>query len=146
MRELTPLDPKQEAELPEQIQLIRRFYFQLSEEDKKKLDNPEPAPVIQAQTSETKFCFECGHKIARIAKFCQECGTKQPDTHPSAKPVQSLVKAPTIQEIYSKEKLQQSDELDYFIRAEKARLLKKYDCNTIGEVIQKMEQLIKEKK
>jgi len=146
MIKLTPLDPKIEAELPEQIQLIRKFYFQLSEEDKKKLDNPEPAPVIQAQTSETKFCFECGHKIARIAKFCQECGTKQPDTHPSAKPVQSLVKAPTIQEIYSKENIKKAEELDEFIRSEKARILRKFRCNTIEEAITKMEQLIKDKK
>jgi membrane protease subunit (stomatin/prohibitin family) len=27
---------------------------------------------------ETKFCFNCGKSIARVAKFCPECGTAQP--------------------------------------------------------------------
>jgi membrane protease subunit (stomatin/prohibitin family) len=34
-----------------------------------------PAPVAGA---ETKFCFNCGKPIARVAKFCPECGTAQP--------------------------------------------------------------------
>ena len=33
------------------------------------------APVSGA---ETKFCFNCGKSIARVAKFCPECGTAQP--------------------------------------------------------------------
>ncbi len=33
------------------------------------------APVVGA---ETKFCFNCGKPIARVAKFCPECGTAQP--------------------------------------------------------------------
>ena len=33
------------------------------------------APVAGA---ETKFCFNCGKPIARVAKFCPECGTAQP--------------------------------------------------------------------
>jgi membrane protease subunit (stomatin/prohibitin family) len=33
------------------------------------------APV--APMSDTKFCTNCGHKIARSAKFCPECGTAQ---------------------------------------------------------------------
>lgn len=35
----------------------------------------QPAPAQAA--SETKFCSECGKKIARTAKFCPECGAKQ---------------------------------------------------------------------
>lgn len=35
-----------------------------------------PAPAA-APAGETKFCPECGAKIARSAKFCPECGTKQ---------------------------------------------------------------------
>jgi membrane protease subunit (stomatin/prohibitin family) len=34
------------------------------------------APV--AAGAETKFCFNCGKSIARVAKFCPECGTAQP--------------------------------------------------------------------
>ena len=30
-----------------------------------------------APAGETKFCSECGKKIARSAKFCPECGAKQ---------------------------------------------------------------------
>ena len=33
---------------------------------------PQAAPA-----GETKFCQECGQKIARSAKFCPECGAKQ---------------------------------------------------------------------
>lgn len=35
----------------------------------------QSAPAQAA--SETKFCSECGQKIARSAKFCPECGAKQ---------------------------------------------------------------------
>ena len=35
----------------------------------------EPRPAAGA---ETKFCFNCGKPIARVAKFCPECGTAQP--------------------------------------------------------------------
>jgi membrane protease subunit (stomatin/prohibitin family) len=31
-----------------------------------------------APAAETKFCFNCGSKIPRVAKFCAECGTQQP--------------------------------------------------------------------
>jgi len=31
-----------------------------------------------ATAAETKFCQECGQKIARAAKFCPECGKPQP--------------------------------------------------------------------
>jgi membrane protease subunit (stomatin/prohibitin family) len=39
-----------------------------------------PAPVGTAPVAgaETKFCFNCGKPIARVAKFCPECGTAQP--------------------------------------------------------------------
>lgn len=44
-----------------------------------------PAPVAPvaggggapAAASDTKFCMNCGNKIARAAKFCPECGTAQ---------------------------------------------------------------------
>ena len=50
---------------------------------------PPPAPVAPppvapvagaapAAGAETKFCFNCGKPIARVAKFCPECGTAQP--------------------------------------------------------------------
>ncbi len=51
---------------------------------------PPPAPVAPAPAgtvptgaapvagAETKFCFNCGKPIARVAKFCPECGTAQP--------------------------------------------------------------------
>jgi len=52
-------------------------------------ENPAPAPAAPpagpvptggapAAAAETKFCFNCGKPIARIAKFCPECGTAQP--------------------------------------------------------------------
>jgi membrane protease subunit (stomatin/prohibitin family) len=53
-------------------------------------ENPPPAPVAPTPTgtaptgaapiagTETKFCFNCGKPIARVAKFCPECGTAQP--------------------------------------------------------------------
>jgi membrane protease subunit (stomatin/prohibitin family) len=31
-----------------------------------------------APAADTKFCFNCGLKIPRVAKFCAECGTQQP--------------------------------------------------------------------
>jgi membrane protease subunit (stomatin/prohibitin family) len=31
-----------------------------------------------APAAETKFCFNCGSRIPRVAKFCAECGTQQP--------------------------------------------------------------------
>lgn len=40
-----------------------------------------PGPVAPAApatpSAETKFCTNCGNKIARSAKFCPECGTAQ---------------------------------------------------------------------
>lgn len=36
------------------------------------VQHPAAAPA-----GETKFCSECGQKIARSAKFCPECGVKQ---------------------------------------------------------------------
>jgi len=41
---------------------------------------PAPAPTGAAPVAgaETKFCFNCGKPIARVAKFCPECGTAQP--------------------------------------------------------------------
>ena len=36
----------------------------------------QQAPAA-APAGETKFCSECGKKIARSAKFCPECGAKQ---------------------------------------------------------------------
>ncbi|MBM3763622.1 MAG: zinc-ribbon domain-containing protein [Acidobacteria bacterium] len=45
---------------------------------------PPVAPVvaaagISAVIGDTKFCMNCGAKIAKAAKFCTECGFKQPD-------------------------------------------------------------------
>ena len=39
---------------------------------------PAPTGAAPAAGAETKFCFNCGKPIARIAKFCPECGTAQP--------------------------------------------------------------------
>ncbi|MGC9998876.1 MAG: SPFH domain-containing protein [Bryobacteraceae bacterium] len=39
---------------------------------------PAAAAVAAAAAAETKFCFNCGSKIPRVAKFCAECGTSQP--------------------------------------------------------------------
>ncbi len=36
-----------------------------------------PVATAAAVAGETKFCSECGTKIARTAKFCSECGAKQ---------------------------------------------------------------------
>jgi membrane protease subunit (stomatin/prohibitin family) len=37
------------------------------------------APVTGAVAgAQTKFCFNCGKLVARLAKFCPECGTAQP--------------------------------------------------------------------
>lgn len=54
-------------------------------------ENPPPPPAAPAPVApvapvgaapvagaETKFCFNCGKPIARVAKFCPECGTAQP--------------------------------------------------------------------
>ena len=41
---LAKLSPELEAQLPEQVQLIRKFYFSLSEEDRKKLEGGTNAP------------------------------------------------------------------------------------------------------
>jgi membrane protease subunit (stomatin/prohibitin family) len=54
-------------------------------------ENPPPAPAPAAPPAgpaptgaapvagaETKFCFNCGKPIGRVAKFCPECGTAQP--------------------------------------------------------------------
>lgn len=38
---------------------------------------PVAAAPAAAPAGETKFCPECGQKIARSAKFCPECGHKQ---------------------------------------------------------------------
>ncbi|HTB15432.1 MAG TPA: SPFH domain-containing protein [Bryobacteraceae bacterium] len=39
---------------------------------------PAPTGAAPAAGAETKFCFNCGKPIARVAKFCPECGTAQP--------------------------------------------------------------------
>lgn len=39
---------------------------------------PPPAGPAPAAGADTKFCMNCGNKIARAAKFCPECGTAQP--------------------------------------------------------------------
>ncbi len=39
---------------------------------------PAPGGGAPAAASDTKFCMNCGNKIARAAKFCPECGTSQP--------------------------------------------------------------------
>ena len=36
-----------------------------------------PQQASAAPAGETKFCTECGSRIARSAKFCPECGAKQ---------------------------------------------------------------------
>jgi membrane protease subunit (stomatin/prohibitin family) len=46
-------------------------------------ENPPPAPAAPtgaapAAGPESKFCFNCGKPMARVAKFCPECGTAQP--------------------------------------------------------------------
>ena len=38
---------------------------------------PPVAAAGAAPTGETKFCVNCGNKIARAARFCAECGTPQ---------------------------------------------------------------------
>lgn len=38
---------------------------------------PAQQPAPAQASGETKFCSECGQKIARAAKFCPECGAKQ---------------------------------------------------------------------
>ena len=38
---------------------------------------PAGGAAPQTPTGETKFCMECGQKIARSAKFCPECGKPQ---------------------------------------------------------------------
>jgi hypothetical protein len=148
MRELTPLSPDLEAQLPKEIQLIRKFYFQLSEADKKKLEDTQLPQLLEIPKSakDTKFCFECGDKIARTAKFCPECGTKQANIQEAQQPARSPISAPTLKEIYSKEKLIESDKLNEFLLDEKYRLLKKFNCNTIEEVITILEKKISEKK
>ena len=40
--------------------------------------SPAPTGAAPVAGAETKFCFNCGKPIARIAKFCPECGTAQP--------------------------------------------------------------------
>lgn len=39
---------------------------------------PAPTGAAPVAGAETKFCFNCGKPIARVAKFCPECGTAQP--------------------------------------------------------------------
>jgi|LNFM01.2.fsa_nt_gb membrane protease subunit (stomatin/prohibitin family) len=39
---------------------------------------PVAAAPGAAPQGETKFCFNCGSKIMRVAKFCGECGSPQP--------------------------------------------------------------------
>ncbi|MGA3205796.1 MAG: SPFH domain-containing protein [Bryobacteraceae bacterium] len=38
---------------------------------------PAPTGAAPVAGAETKFCSNCGNKIARAAKFCPECGTAQ---------------------------------------------------------------------
>lgn len=97
------LPPHLEAQFPKEFQEFREFYFQLSDEEKAKLDNPdskkenltelpgyikilkklnkeiEEKKNIKSIPKVTKFCFECGKKINRSAKYCEECGTEQPE-------------------------------------------------------------------
>jgi membrane protease subunit (stomatin/prohibitin family) len=40
--------------------------------------SPAPTGAAPVAGAETKFCFNCGKPIARVAKFCPECGTAQP--------------------------------------------------------------------
>jgi membrane protease subunit (stomatin/prohibitin family) len=35
------------------------------------------APAGGGATADTKFCMECGQRIARASKFCPECGKPQ---------------------------------------------------------------------
>jgi membrane protease subunit (stomatin/prohibitin family) len=39
---------------------------------------PAPTGAAPVAGAATKFCFNCGKSIARVAKFCPECGTAQP--------------------------------------------------------------------
>jgi membrane protease subunit (stomatin/prohibitin family) len=39
---------------------------------------PAPTGASPIAGAETKFCFNCGKPIGRVAKFCPECGTAQP--------------------------------------------------------------------
>lgn len=39
---------------------------------------PVAAVSAAGPAGETKFCFNCGSKIMRVAKFCGECGSPQP--------------------------------------------------------------------
>ncbi|HTY83090.1 MAG TPA: SPFH domain-containing protein [Silvibacterium sp.] len=38
---------------------------------------PSGGPAAAKPASDTKFCTNCGHSIARAAKFCSECGGAQ---------------------------------------------------------------------
>jgi membrane protease subunit (stomatin/prohibitin family) len=38
---------------------------------------PPPPVAPAAPAADTKFCVECGSRIARAAKFCPECGKPQ---------------------------------------------------------------------
>ena len=37
----------------------------------------QPQPAEKVEEPKSKFCAECGAKIALDAKFCAECGAKQ---------------------------------------------------------------------
>ena len=84
IQKLIALDPKVEAQLPEMVRMVRSFYRSLSPEDRAKLDAKVEnkigeSPQQKTKANVSKFCFECGGTINRIAKFCEYCGTKQPD-------------------------------------------------------------------
>lgn len=74
------LPPELEAQLPEQLRLVRQFYLQLPEEEKRKLNKiGDNSKEIEFNTKKNnKFCYECGQKIQRSAEFCENCGVKQP--------------------------------------------------------------------
>lgn len=79
---LINLDPELEAQLPEAVRTVRAFYRSLSLEDRAKLDSAIEGKTERSESQSkekgSKFCFECGKQINRIAKFCEYCGIQQP--------------------------------------------------------------------
>ena len=78
--ELIKLPDHLEKHLSKDIQLIRKFYFSLSEEEKRKIfdEQPQKDESKPYKSKENKYCYECGKIINRSANFCEHCGNKQP--------------------------------------------------------------------
>jgi predicted nuclease with TOPRIM domain len=103
--DITKLSPELEAKFPEEVRIFREFWFSLKQKDrdrflqkallevKEQEETPEWVRVIREikqkvatenqklpkKGSDTKYCYECGAKIGRVAKYCENCGRKQPE-------------------------------------------------------------------